>query len=270
MDIPLWQAVGIMEMLWQVTAREAPRGDIGKLSDEDIALALDYRGDESALIDHLVAAGWIDRDPSHRLVIHDWYDHADDAVHMRIARSRQFFVRGERPKLARLGGDERTNALKFYESVPAVRTNEAVEHGPRLGPAWAPPGPRLGPAWTPPGPGPGSDGTNGFMRVPEPPKPPPKDPLPGFERFWSQYPLKDGHDLALRVWIGLVTAADIEERVVGCLTRYLGSDLVARAVVKKPNNWLHDCARDDWKTDWPKAKPVGTAEAKPEKKWRDV
>ena len=143
MDIPLWQAVGIMEMLWQVTAREAPRGDIGKLSDEDIALALDYRGDESALIDHLVAAGWIDRDPSHRLVIHDWYDHADDAVHMRIARSRQFFVRGERPKLARLGGDERTNALKFYESVPAVRTNEAVEHGPRLGPAWAPPGPRL-------------------------------------------------------------------------------------------------------------------------------
>jgi len=45
MDIPLWQAVGIMEMLWQVTAREAPRGDIGKLSDEDIALALDYRCD---------------------------------------------------------------------------------------------------------------------------------------------------------------------------------------------------------------------------------
>ena len=77
LDIPLWQAVGLLETLWGLTAREAPRGDIGKLSDEDIALAIDYRGAESKLIEALIGSGWLDRDPVERLVIHDWADHAD-------------------------------------------------------------------------------------------------------------------------------------------------------------------------------------------------
>jgi hypothetical protein len=57
MDIPLWQAVGLLESLWHLTARECPAGDIGKLSDEDIALALDYRGDESAMIEAVCSVG---------------------------------------------------------------------------------------------------------------------------------------------------------------------------------------------------------------------
>lgn len=72
LDIPLWQGVGLLESIWHLTAREAPRGDIGKLSDEDIALAIDYRGDESKLIDALIESGWLDLDPVARLVIHDW------------------------------------------------------------------------------------------------------------------------------------------------------------------------------------------------------
>jgi hypothetical protein len=46
LDSPLWQCVGILESIWHLTARETPRGNIGKLSDEDIAVAIDYRGDE--------------------------------------------------------------------------------------------------------------------------------------------------------------------------------------------------------------------------------
>ena len=59
LDIPQWQGVGLLESIWHLTAREAPRGDIGKLSDEDIALAIDYRGDESKLIEALIASGWL-------------------------------------------------------------------------------------------------------------------------------------------------------------------------------------------------------------------
>lgn len=120
LDLPSWQAVGLLESLWLLTGREAPRGDIGKLSDEDIALAIDFRGDETALMDGLIATGWVDRDPVERLVIHDWADHSDDAVHMRLARARQFFVGGRAPKLTRLAGKEREAAHEFYSSVRAV------------------------------------------------------------------------------------------------------------------------------------------------------
>jgi hypothetical protein len=37
LDIPVYQSVGILELLWHLTAREAPRGDIGKLDNETIA-----------------------------------------------------------------------------------------------------------------------------------------------------------------------------------------------------------------------------------------
>ena len=114
MDIPLWQAVGLLESLWHLTARECPAGDIGKLSDEDIALAIDYRGDESAMIEALVQCGWIERSQEFRLVVHDWDQHADDAVHVRLARARLFFSCGEPPKLVRLGGTERQLAHEFY------------------------------------------------------------------------------------------------------------------------------------------------------------
>lgn len=92
LDIPAYQAVGILELLWHLTAREAPRGNIGKLSNEDIALALDYRGDEGKLIDALVRTGWLDESAEHRLVVHDWHEHADEAVKKRLTRSGQSFV----------------------------------------------------------------------------------------------------------------------------------------------------------------------------------
>ena len=129
LDLPLWQAIGLLESLWLLTGREAPRGDIGKLTDEDIALGIDYRGDEATMIDALVASGWMDRDPAGRLVIHDWADHADDAVHMRLARARQLFVGGRAPKLTRLTGKERECAHEFYERAYAVRTDGAQNEG---------------------------------------------------------------------------------------------------------------------------------------------
>jgi hypothetical protein len=92
LDVRLYQAVGILELLWHTTAREAPRGDIGKLTDEDIALAVDWPGDEHALINALVATGWLEKDKEHRLLVHDWHIHADEAVKKRLTRSGQLFI----------------------------------------------------------------------------------------------------------------------------------------------------------------------------------
>ena len=70
-----WQCVGLLESVWQVTARDAPRGDIGRLSNEDIAATIEWEGDENELVATLVATGWLDECDTHRLVVHDWHDH---------------------------------------------------------------------------------------------------------------------------------------------------------------------------------------------------
>jgi hypothetical protein len=126
--IPLWQAVGLLESIWHITAREAPRGDIGKLSDENIAIAIDYHEDEHAMIAALVETGWLDRNNQHRLVVHDWPDHADDGIHMKLARGKQFFIRqdahGETilqaPKLSRLEARERDIIRGFYSNTENI------------------------------------------------------------------------------------------------------------------------------------------------------
>ena len=82
----------ILELLWHLTAREAPRGDIGKLTNEDIALFIDYCGDENELIATLVRCGWLDEDPEYRLVVHDWHIHADESAKKRLARSGESLI----------------------------------------------------------------------------------------------------------------------------------------------------------------------------------
>jgi hypothetical protein len=133
LDAPLYHAVGLVEILLKLTEREAPAGDVGKLPDEDIALALDFRGDERILIEALVLSGWLDRDPVHRLIVHDWSEHAEDAVHMRLARGRQFFANGQKPKTGRLPQQERIEAERFYADSCAQSDEPCAQcdHGVR-------------------------------------------------------------------------------------------------------------------------------------------
>ena len=94
--------------------------------------------------------------------------------------------------------------------------------------------------------------TGGFIEFPKP-NPPKAATVSSsrFTEFWERYPLKTGKPVTFGVWAGLVSPKD-EEAVFACLGRYLESDQVARGTVKLPNNWLHDCARDKWESDWPK------------------
>jgi len=114
LDIRPYEAVGIMESFWHLTAKEAPQGDIGKLSNQDIADAIGWEGSDEKFIESLVSARWVDQDPDVRLFVHDWPEHCEDSVHMRLARLGLLFANGTKPKMTRLSVAERKKAETVY------------------------------------------------------------------------------------------------------------------------------------------------------------
>ena len=79
-------AVGILECLWHWAGKFAQQGDIGRHLDVDIAEAVYWTREPEVLIKALVECGWVDRSETYRLLIHDWQDHADEAVRKYLER----------------------------------------------------------------------------------------------------------------------------------------------------------------------------------------
>lgn len=119
-------ATGTLELLWHFAADYAPRGDVGRFGDAQIARAIGYEGDPAELIAALVSSGWLDESDEHRLVIHDWPEHADDYVHLRLARAGLTFADGTEPRKSRMSKAERDR----LETAPVKRTQSAQKaHG---------------------------------------------------------------------------------------------------------------------------------------------
>ena len=89
LDIPLYQALGILETLYQSAAQSADDGAIGRFSNADIALELEWEGDADDLITALVESGLLDEHKDLRLVIHDWEDHAPNFIKDRLRKRKQ-------------------------------------------------------------------------------------------------------------------------------------------------------------------------------------
>ena len=116
-------AVGILECLWHFTAHSTPDGRIGKYPPAVVAGKIGYGKDADFLFQTLEACGWLDR-TGNGVVVHDWADHCDDAVHLRLARAGKRFVDGRMPSLTRLNARERRAALAKY--------NDQNPEGPHL------------------------------------------------------------------------------------------------------------------------------------------
>lgn len=114
LGIGLAQAVGHLELLWHWTARYAPAGDIGRYDDAEIAEGCAWEGDPATFIAALLACPWVDASETHRLVVHDWPEHADDAVHRALARACERFSDGTIPTLTRLSDTERNRAESAF------------------------------------------------------------------------------------------------------------------------------------------------------------
>ena|GEM_PF-3521336 len=87
-----WQTIGILESLWMFAIHSAPDGAIGRFLNEDIAAAMDYNGDADLLISVLIECGWIDVDPLHRLLIHDWIEHAPNYLKANFTKAGKEFA----------------------------------------------------------------------------------------------------------------------------------------------------------------------------------
>ena len=100
-------AIGVLEALWHFVAQFAPAGDVGRYQDEDIADGVFWEEEPATLIDALLDSGWLERSETHRLIVHDWPDHCEDAVHLFLARNVLLFADGTMPRFSRLSKTER-------------------------------------------------------------------------------------------------------------------------------------------------------------------
>lgn len=87
-----WEAVGLLESLWQFAIINCQDGAIGKFSNEDIIASFEWKGDPDHTIAQLVECGWIDPHEEHRLVIHDWADHCPKFIKGALVRHGRSFV----------------------------------------------------------------------------------------------------------------------------------------------------------------------------------
>ena len=91
LKIRLLEAVGLLESLWHWTAKYSPRGNIGQYPDEFIAHGIHWQG-RGDVIDALIQCRWLDRSAEHRLVVHDWHEHADESTKKSMLRRGLLFV----------------------------------------------------------------------------------------------------------------------------------------------------------------------------------
>lgn len=107
LGIEWYAAVGLWEILLHWTAKYAPAGDVGKYTDAEIAENCGWTGAPDVFVGALVDARMVDARDDVRLFVHDWPDHAEDAVHIAMARAPRLFADGNIPKTGRLGKDEK-------------------------------------------------------------------------------------------------------------------------------------------------------------------
>jgi hypothetical protein len=77
-------AIGHLELLWAFVGKNAPQGNIGKWSNGAIARACEWDGDADEFVNALVAARLLDVDETHRLLVHDWHEHAPGWVRAKV------------------------------------------------------------------------------------------------------------------------------------------------------------------------------------------
>ena len=88
LSLKRFEAVGILESIWLLTANYADDGNLAKFTSEDIALFVEWDRDPDELIAALVKCRWLDLvDGS--LHVHGWFDHMPTYLHERHKKRRQ-------------------------------------------------------------------------------------------------------------------------------------------------------------------------------------
>jgi hypothetical protein len=232
-----YAAVGLLECLWHFTAQYAPRGDLGRYTDAQIAGAIGWQVNDAArLVDALVCCRLVDASPTDRLVVHDWHDHADQTVQRVLSRRGESFVTTEKKK--RKASSRRLAS----ELAPA---SLARGNGNGLG-----------------------NGLGEGEREGEHPPPPsrtPRELTAAFEtRFWPAYPRRngrrDGRAEALACWLRLAPDVGLEGRMLRALAVYAKATEYPVDAIR----WLkHRRWEDEADTGAPLEKPLAEIKVHP-------
>jgi hypothetical protein len=89
--------VGLLERLWHWVAKWAPGGDVSAFDADVLADGVHWPREGAPFIKALVRIGLLDREGG-RLLVHDWSEHADEAVHLALIRCGQVFADGSAPR----------------------------------------------------------------------------------------------------------------------------------------------------------------------------
>jgi len=130
-----WEALGVLEGIWQFTARYTPQGNVGKYSDQDIADWLEWESSAEFLVECLVSSHWVERNNVYRLVIHDWSIHADMYVNTYLASKLLPFWDGTVPKCGRLNPALRKQYQDWikYNGFKTIQGKRAFEEDSSAG-----------------------------------------------------------------------------------------------------------------------------------------
>jgi len=173
LGVTRYEAVGLLELLWHFTVKFAPQGDIGKWADSAIASGCSWGGGEpEKFVRALTDSGWLDVSEKHRLIVHHWSEHADDATKKALARKGLSFVAADRT----LSGKRRTKPDNGGQKLPAVAVPLPSHAMPEPAPVTATDNERQGsPPLTPPN---GNGNGNGV----------PEDQRPAYaEEVWTEF-----------------------------------------------------------------------------------
>ncbi len=119
LQIPKWQAVGILETLFNFAAVNADDGNIGRYTNDEICLYLEYFDSSDKLIEALIESGFVDVCDENRLSIHDWNEHAPKYIKDRIAK------RNKRRSVSQTVGDKTPDVDAGSKMSGKIAINQA-------------------------------------------------------------------------------------------------------------------------------------------------
>lgn len=116
-------AMGVVESLWIWAKRYYPRGDIGRASDEQIAIECGWdEKDAPFLIAEFCRLRILDVHKDHRLIVHDLSEHAEDYVRKAMERAGiKRFADGKPVRRPEVGRPKKETRPKLAGNSPESR-----------------------------------------------------------------------------------------------------------------------------------------------------
>jgi hypothetical protein len=215
LGVPKYAALGCLEAIWHFTGRFTPQGNIGKYSDTAIESWVEWQGEPGALIAALIQAGWLDRHPTHRLLVHDWAEHADKATKMSLGRRKLSFIEPDTDTVSEPTA-KRVNGVCTEWGLPVPVPVPVPVPDPVYG---------------------ATDVAQHTDTEPEQAEEIPKEPSwnaeSGFALFYGEYWRKRNRDEAWDTYRKEITSPELHEALMRCLRR---DDPMMRRRIAKDGN----------------------------------